>query len=242
MGLQLLGKKTVKKVCLIFLSVILVLSTLPAIAAADQDYIEADEVTVHTINREENTDYTVLKDIAYGDDSRQKMDIYVPVELNPIDPNGAFILLHGGWWINGDKEDEAVVKHAAKLASRGYLSVVINMRHAAKDPDTGEAWITGYDMVNDVQESIRRLQAMSVEYGWNVTQVAVAYRPADMLLRSIRIPAIRICLILKLSIRRKYCRLDSLSIYPDLSLCMMNTGLGIRIGQVIPINPVTGPR
>ncbi len=74
----------------------------------------------------------VLRDIAYGDDERHRLDVYLPVAV----PDGAsaagnkpapvVIFLHGGGFIRGDKADRAAV--GDYFSRHGVLAVLPNYR------------------------------------------------------------------------------------------------------------------
>jgi len=66
----------------------------------------------------------IIKNISYGENPCQKLDIYKPDEFN----NALIIDIHGGGWWQGDKEKEHVM--ASKFADEGYLVVVPNYRLA----------------------------------------------------------------------------------------------------------------
>ena len=58
--------------------------------------------------------------IAYGDDPRQKLDVYVPRHALPDAP--VVVFFYGGSWNSGAREDYNFVGEA--LASRGIVAVV----------------------------------------------------------------------------------------------------------------------
>lgn len=68
--------------------------------------------------------YRVTRNISYGEDVRQKLDIYVP------DDHGAthkvIVFFYGGSWQKGTKDDFLFVAQA--FASRGYITVVADYR------------------------------------------------------------------------------------------------------------------
>lgn len=68
--------------------------------------------------------YTVHYDLAYGEDPRQKVDIYVPDTLST--PHTTLIYFYGGSWQFGDKNMYRFVGQA--LASKGYIAVIVNYR------------------------------------------------------------------------------------------------------------------
>lgn len=62
--------------------------------------------------------------IAYGDDPRQKLDVYVPRHSLPDAP--VVVFFYGGSWNSGAREDYNFVGEA--LASRGIVAVVADYR------------------------------------------------------------------------------------------------------------------
>lgn len=117
-------------------------------------------------------DYIILKDIPYDDqaDDRRRMDVYVPKNLDTSKENGAFVIIYGGGWTGGSKEDVAHV--AAKYATAGYVSVAVNMRNAFYDEEIELTTTTIFDMLNDVHDGVKKLKELSDEHGWNITQIA----------------------------------------------------------------------
>jgi len=86
--------------------------------------------------------YTVEKDIGYGASSRLKLDVYAPKEPRP--DGKTLVMVHGGGWNSGSKEDFAFLGEA--LASRGITVVIPNYRlyPTARFPEFIEdcAWAT----------------------------------------------------------------------------------------------------
>jgi acetyl esterase/lipase len=62
-------------------------------------------------------------DVSYGDDARQKLDVYAPRRR---DRRPVVIFFYGGTWSTGKKSDYAFV--GAALAERGYVTVIPNYR------------------------------------------------------------------------------------------------------------------
>lgn len=63
-------------------------------------------------------------DIAYGDDARQKLDVYTPDKHAPGDP--VVVFFYGGSWQEGNKDGYEFVGQA--LASRGITAVLPDYR------------------------------------------------------------------------------------------------------------------
>lgn len=68
-------------------------------------------------------DYSRTRDVRYGDDARNTLDVYLPKQ-----PQGAPVVMffHGGGWNSGDKADYKFV--GAALAEQGYIAVLPNYR------------------------------------------------------------------------------------------------------------------
>ncbi len=79
---------------------------------------------------------TVSKDILYGDEPTQDLDIYYPKRLAQAmkaqqtitDSYPMVVFVHGGSWESGNKEEYAFVGQS--LAQAGYVTAVINYRKA----------------------------------------------------------------------------------------------------------------
>jgi acetyl esterase/lipase len=68
----------------------------------------------------------ILRDIAYGDDSNQRMDVYLPRQA----ANAPVIfMVHGGGWRRGDKAMKSVVQNKAnRWVAKGFIFVSTNYR------------------------------------------------------------------------------------------------------------------
>lgn len=100
----------------------------------------------------------VLKDVAYGADSLQKVDIYLPANRS-IDSTKILYLIHGGAWTAGDKKDfdSNVIVFQTLLPQ--YAFVNINYRLATT---TGiNEWPT---QMNDVNAAIDYVMNKSSYY------------------------------------------------------------------------------
>jgi len=70
------------------------------------------------------TGYSRTNDLSYGDLPRQKLDVYVPCN---VQPNARVVVFfYGGDWQTGDKADYRFVAQA--LASRGFIAVMPDYR------------------------------------------------------------------------------------------------------------------
>lgn len=92
-------------------------------------------------------DYSRHRDLSYGDQPRNSLDVYLPAK-----PAGAPLLVffHGGGWNSGDKSEYKFV--GAALAELGYVAVLPNYRLYPQvkfpvfmqDAAQAVAWIRGH--------------------------------------------------------------------------------------------------
>lgn len=68
--------------------------------------------------------YQRVSDIAYGELPRQKLDLYLPDQLQPGAP--VVVFYYGGSWRGGDRADYRFVGQA--LASRGFITLIPDYR------------------------------------------------------------------------------------------------------------------
>lgn len=68
--------------------------------------------------------YSVTKDIAYGPDAGQKLDVYIPDQQDPH--KSVLIFFYGGSWQWGSKDDYLFVGQT--FAAQGYVTVIANYR------------------------------------------------------------------------------------------------------------------
>ena len=68
--------------------------------------------------------YKKSADITYGDDPRQRLDVYTPVKI--ASPAAVVVFFYGGSWNRGNRADYAFVGSA--LAARGIVTVVADYR------------------------------------------------------------------------------------------------------------------
>ncbi|MBC7217989.1 MAG: alpha/beta hydrolase, partial [Candidatus Caldatribacterium sp.] len=76
----------------------------------------------------EYTESIVYKDVPYGNDKAQKLDILVPLSIRRNEKLPVFVFVHGGTWIGGSK-NEALYRHFAREVTRaGYIFVSLDYR------------------------------------------------------------------------------------------------------------------
>lgn len=100
-----------------------VLVVLSALFVSGCSYISLATVNLLSLG----FDGKMVKDIAYGDLATQKVDIYLPEQLQDVSqPMPVVVFFHGGAWRDGNKGLYRFV--GATLASRGFVVVVPDYR------------------------------------------------------------------------------------------------------------------
>jgi acetyl esterase/lipase len=106
---------------------------------------------------------TVLRDQAYGADSRQTIDVYVPSHASnaPV-----LFMVHGGAWKFGDKAAAGVVENkAARWLPKGFVFVSINYPMLPRQDALGQ--------VDDVARALAFAQAHARSWGGDPTKFIV---------------------------------------------------------------------
>lgn len=67
------------------------------VACSKEDHFKPEELNI-------TTEAQTLKDVSYGSDNLQKMDIYLPADRSSTTTK-VLIFIHGGAWADGDKAD-----------------------------------------------------------------------------------------------------------------------------------------
>lgn len=97
----------------------------------------------------------VVRDVAYGDDPRQRFDVYAPARAShaPV-----ILMVHGGSWRNGDKAMRGVIEaKIARWVPRGFIVISTNYRML---PDTAPL-----QQAMDVARALALAQRRASEWG-----------------------------------------------------------------------------
>lgn len=94
----------------------------------------------------------VTRDVAYGTDPAQKMDVFTPVGFTGLRPG--VVLIHGGGWEGGDKGFYAPLGQA--LAAKGFVAFSINYRLTPASHYPAQ--------VEDAQNAVRWMRAHAAQY------------------------------------------------------------------------------
>ena len=81
-----------------------------------------------------NQDVRLLSNISYGDQNKEKFDVYLPINTTTNAP--IIFMVHGGAWMFGDKKNQSVVENKVNywVKERGYILVSINYPMLASTP------------------------------------------------------------------------------------------------------------
>ena len=109
-----------------------------------------------------NSGYSVHKDIAYGDNPRQILDIYEPEKHDAH--NSVVVFFYGGSWQKGYKELYKFVGQA--FTSKGYTVVVVNYRLYPE--------IYFPDFMNDAAQSVAWVHKNIGQYGGDPSHIYVS--------------------------------------------------------------------
>ena len=97
------------------------------------------------------------KDVAYGSDAAQKMDVYLPVGRTTA-ATKVMVLIHGGGWTAGDKSEFDSYIPTLKQRLPGYAIVNLNYRLATTNNNRFPA------QENDVKSALEFLSNKAGEY------------------------------------------------------------------------------
>jgi len=68
----------------------------------------------------------IVRDVAYGDDARQRFDVYAPMQAHDAP---VILLVHGGAWMLGDKTARNVIENkVGRWVPRGIIVVSVDYR------------------------------------------------------------------------------------------------------------------
>lgn len=106
---------------------------------------------------------SVQRDIAYGGDAAQKLDVYRPADTKQAP---VIVMVHGGAWITGDKGVSGVVKNkVAHWVAKGYVLVSINNRLV---PQAGPI-----EQAEDVARALAYVQSHAASWGADAAKLVL---------------------------------------------------------------------
>ncbi|HMN32648.1 MAG: alpha/beta hydrolase [Chitinophagaceae bacterium] len=99
----------------------------------------------------------VLKNVSYGDNSKQNMDIYLPKNRN-VDSTKLVVVIHGGAWSGGDKGDmnDAVTRLRKKWPQVAVANINYRLANGSS--------IIYNQIMQDINMAVQFLASNSAEY------------------------------------------------------------------------------
>gem|GEM_PF-3782210 len=104
----------------------------------------------------QDDDGTIYTNIIYGQNDRLNFDLYVPAQIDPDQPKGLILFIHGGSWFFGNKNHIAFA--AKRYAKAGYLTATMNYSLLSKDHPN----ISFQTMLDDIQDCIAKIKSTTV--------------------------------------------------------------------------------
>ena len=105
----------------------------------------------------------VASDLPYGDDERQKLDVYMPAEA-PGTPAPVLLFFHGGYWVIGHKDLMGFMAPAITPAPALLVPVGYRLAPGAKYPQ----------QVDDCRAALRWVYDHIADYGGDPARIYVA--------------------------------------------------------------------
>lgn len=119
-------------------------------------------------NDAEGTTYRNLK---YGGGTRNTYNLVIPTDKQP---DALMLFLHGGSWIDGEKEDMEYEVH--RYAKMGYATATMNYSRLGKDTlaaDVPYASPCFESMMHEIDACIKAIKAKGAELGCDFKQMAI---------------------------------------------------------------------
>ena len=114
------------------------------------------------------TGYKIYRDVSYGSDETNTMDIYIPNKAYRRESNGVVIFIHGGSWTGGDKADEEA--RCRILASQGYLAASVNYTLWS---DENSSEYTVFSVLDEIDAALAKVCEFASNLGINVDRAAI---------------------------------------------------------------------
>jgi arylformamidase len=106
----------------------------------------------------------VQRDLAYGSDPAQRLDVYRPTDRKASGP--ILIMVHGGGWRRGDKGGTSMVGNKVRhWVEKGWVFVSINYRLVPQ--------VTPVQQVDDLAAALAHVQANAAKWGADAEQVVL---------------------------------------------------------------------
>ncbi len=113
--------------------------------------------------------YNLYSDIAYGNEVREIMDIYVPDIAYDRPENGCILFIHGGSWSNGDKREMA--SRCIEMAKKGYITATMN--YTLYSEETASDFTVDV-MLDEIGMALDKIAEFSAKKSLNITRAATS--------------------------------------------------------------------
>lgn len=112
--------------------------------------------------------YEIFREIRYGENDANVIDIYIPKEAYERENNGCVLFIHGGSWSSGDKNDEDA--RCRLLASHGYISASLN--YTLWSEDSADSYSV-LQVLDEIDEALLKIKEFSSEREIDVGKIAI---------------------------------------------------------------------
>lgn len=112
-------------------------------------------------------DGTSFLDIVYDPGTGNKLDIYVPANLNPSQANGLVLFVHGNEGGEGSKEWER--HNCYQYAKAGYITATVDYsKHTQVNP------VTMFVVLRELEAATHKIKELSERNSWNIQGMALS--------------------------------------------------------------------
>ncbi|MDD2888178.1 MAG: alpha/beta hydrolase [Aliarcobacter sp.] len=110
-----------------------------------------------------NQDVRLLSNISYGNQNKEKFDVYLPIHTTTNAP--IIFMVHGGAWMFGDKKNQSVVENKVNywVKERGYILVSINYPMLSSTPVSNQ--------LTEVAKALGVIQSKCASWGGDKNRV-----------------------------------------------------------------------
>lgn len=117
-----------------------------------------------TWSEEDGTSYL---DIVYNPETGNKLDIFVPADLDTSRANGLLLFVHGDEGGEGSKEWER--HNCYRYAKAGYITAAADYSlHTAANP------VTIFAVLDELEAATCKIKELSRQHGWNIQRMALS--------------------------------------------------------------------
>jgi len=102
-----------------------------------------------------------FENVSYGTHERHTLNFYIPADKDSV---GLVLMIHGGAWIGGDKNDYAA--EMERVLDMGYAVASVNYRYISDDVDL-------IDVTDDIQLAVAKIKTLSEKRGVEINKMVV---------------------------------------------------------------------